>query len=60
MTQVDCLKAFSHVVEDVSLLFGRLSLIHGEHASDDPCLIYALLTFPLHSLQITHGRTSDA
>jgi hypothetical protein len=23
-------------------------------------LIYALLTFPLHSLQITHGRTSDA
>ena len=29
-------------------------------ASNNLCMIYALLTVPLHSLQITHGRTSDA
>jgi hypothetical protein len=36
------------------MLFSRLSLIFGTRT------IYVLLTVPLHSLQITYSRTSDA
>jgi hypothetical protein len=29
-------------------------------ASNNPCMIYTLLTLPLHSLQVTYSRTYDA
>jgi hypothetical protein len=47
---------------DRIMLFVRLSLslIHGWGASNNPCMIYTLLSVPLHSLQVTYGGTYNA
>jgi hypothetical protein len=63
ITQVACFKVFSHVVEGIFLLQQdnviQQALLDFWGASDNRT-IYVLLTVPLHSLQITYSRTSDA
>jgi hypothetical protein len=58
MTQTAHLKAFSHVVERVFLLQQDnviwQALLDLWGASNNLCTIYALLTLPLHSLQVIY------
>jgi hypothetical protein len=63
MTQTAHFKAFSHVVERVFLLQQDnviwQALLDLWGASNNLCTIYALLTLPLHSLQVIYGGTYD-
>jgi hypothetical protein len=59
-----CLDAFSHMVEHIFLLQQdnviHQALLDSWGESDNPCtILYALLTVPLHSLQVTYGGTYD-
>jgi hypothetical protein len=62
-TQLDHLKAFSYVIEDFfPLRQGKViwqALLDLWGASNNPCTMYALLTIPLHTLQVTYGGTCD-